>query len=123
MHGGRGGPKCQGGRVDNPVNTNTFVRLTVQCPFLYNGFLPFRFGKVRYGHGFINCLASESLVFCCVVFIRNREFERRSPSVFVKQIIRKLVSSCIFIHIDNLLLKIWKKVNSVPYVSQQRGSP
>ena len=35
MHGRRGGAKCLGGRVDNPVNTNTFVGLllTVQCPF------------------------------------------------------------------------------------------
>ena len=54
---------------------------------------------VLVGHGLINCLASE--FFCCVLFIRNREFDGRSPSVFVEQIIRDLVASCIVADIDN----------------------
>ena len=47
-----------------------------------------------------------------------------------KQIIRDLVLSCIVIekfylsiHVDNLFDRIWKLVNLVSNVSQQRGSP
>ena len=29
----------------------------------------------------------------------------------------------LFIHVENLLDEIWKLVNLVPYVSQQRGRP
>ena len=57
------------------------------------------------------------------LFIRNWEFDGRSPLVLVKQIIRDLVASCKLIHIDHLLVKICKQVNSVPWVSQQRRSP
>ena len=38
-------------------------------------------------------------VFFLVLFIRNREFDGKSPLVFVKQIIRDLVASCIVIDI------------------------
>ena len=47
-----------------------------------------------------------------------------------KQIIRDLVSPCIvneefsqFKHVENLLDEIWKLVNLVSYLRQQRGSP
>ena len=40
--------------------------------------------------------------------MRNREFDGRKSSVFVKQIIRDLVASCIVKDIDNLRVKIWK---------------
>ena len=65
-----------------------------------------------------------------VVFIRTLKIVRRCPWCFAKQIIRDLVLSCIvieefnlFIHVENLLDKIWRFVNLVTYVSQQRGSP
>ena len=42
---------------------------------------------------------------------------------FAEQIICDLVSSFIVMHTDNLLDEIWKVVNGVSYVSQQRESP
>ena len=56
-----------------------------QCPVSNKGFLPVRFGIVT---------ILSHLSFVVSVFIRNWEFEI-SPSVFVKQIICNLVSSCI----------------------------
>ena len=61
-------------------------------------------------------------VFYCILFIQNWEFERRSRSDFVKQIICNLVSSCIVMHIDDLLVNIWKWIQ-FSYVCQKRGSP
>ena len=81
------------------------------CPVSNNGFLPVRFGSVRY---MVTVLLIAWLglgVFCCVLFIRNCEFERRSPSVFDKQIIRDLVSCVVVTYITYrqlILVEIWK---------------
>ena len=65
------------------------------------------------------------------IFIRKCIWEKVSL-VFAKQIICDFVLSCIvikefnlFLHVENLhvLDEIWKLVNLVSYVSQQRGSP
>ena len=79
-----------------------------------NGFLMVRFGLVR----FINCLDSESFV---VSF--SYETEKLREVLVTKQIVSDFASSWIVIHIDNLLDEICKLVNTVSYVSQQRGSP
>ena len=52
--------------------------------------------------------------------MRNQEFDGRSPSVFVKQIIRNLVASYCYRY--RQLTRKNLEVNSVPYISQQRGS-
>ena len=67
---------------------------------------------VRYGSGWsqfyqLSCLG----VFCCVLFVRNWEFDERSPSVFIKQVLvihDLVVSWIIIIDIVNLLVTIWK---------------
>ena len=61
---------------------------------------------VLVGHGFIKCLALESLV----VSISQETGNLREEILlfFVKQIIRNSVSSCIVKHIDNLHVEIWK---------------
>ena len=84
-------------------------------------------GLFWFGHGFIN---SWPRIHCCVLFKRNWFFEQKSPWHFVEQKISDLVSSCIVIeefdlfkHVKNLLDEMWKLVNLVSYLSQQRGSP
>ena len=76
----------------------------MHCPVSNNRFLSVRFGLVWSRFYQLSGLR----IFRCVLFIRNWEFERRSPSVFVKHIICNLDLSCIAIHINNLFDKIWK---------------
>ena len=77
----------------------------MQCLVSNKGFRPIWSDLIPYGFGWLRFYQLCGLwVFCCVLFIRNQEFERRSPSVSVKQIIRDFSSSCIVISIDNLLV-------------------
>ena len=62
-----------------------------------------------------------SLLLC--LFHKKLRIWKKKLLGFAKQIICDLVSSCIVILIDNLLDQIWKLVNLVSYVNQQRGSP
>ena len=81
----------------------------------------------RFGHGFYQLFGLWSFV---VSF--SQETGNTNITVFVSfvnQIICNLVLSCIVIeqpnlsiHVENLLHKIWKLVNLVSYVSQQRES-
>ena len=79
--------------------------------------------KKWFWFGQVQCRSSQSQfyqlfgigIFCCVLFI-NWEFKRKSPLVYVKQIIHDFVSSCIVAYINNLLVKICKQVNSVSYI-------
>ena len=80
------------------------------------------FNLVWFGHGFINCLASD-LLFC--PFHKKLRILEQKSCGFAKQIIRDLVSSCFVLeqvnpslHVENLLDEIWKLVNLVSYVSQ-----
>ena len=83
----------------------------------------------------INCLASDPLL--CPFYKQLIICEKMAlffvfvfVLFFAKQIIHDLVLSCIvieefntFIHVEDFLNEIWKLVNIVSYLSQQRGSP
>ena len=59
--------------------------------------------------------------YCCVLFIKYRILERRYSSVLVNRISFDFLSSVYCCIIDNKRTIIWKFLNWVPYVSQQRG--
>ena len=75
---------------------------------------------VQYGSGWSRFYQLSGLgVFCCVLFVRNWEFDERSPSVWSNRYPR---FSCIM-YCYNSYRQLTSKnleVNSVPYVSQQR---
>ena len=92
----------------------------IHCPVSNNGFSSVWFWLVTVLFYLLFCL----WVFSWVIFIRNREFDGRIPSVFVKERIHDLVASIIFIDIDNLLGKICKiHLHSLSYIKQQRRKP
>ena len=71
-----------------------------------NGFLPVRFGSIQFG-----MVTVLSIIWCrslllCPFYEKPGIWEKKSFGV--KQIIRNLISSGIVIHIDNLLVEIWK---------------
>ena len=106
----------------------TFLTLAEVAQFQITDFS--WFGSVQYGHGSINCLASESFV---VPLKKKKKKKKKKPDnwweevlwLLSKMIIRNLVLSCTVIHMDNLskFVSMVSKLNSVSYVSQQRVSP
>ena len=94
------------------------VKSYTHCAVSNNGFLVDLFGLVK----FYQLFGLGSLLLC--PFHKKLRILRKKSLGFAKQIIRDLVSSCLLLYIiDNLLGEIWKLVNSVSFVSQQRGSP
>ena len=70
------------------------------------------------------------LKFFIISFLLETKICEKMFLVFAKQIIHDLVLSILllkslhpFIHLENLLDEIWKLVNLVSYISQERGSP
>ena len=87
------------------------------------------FGLVWSGHGFINCLASalllcpfhKELIICEKMTLVFCQTDIKNPRFRHELLLNGLI--CFKVHVENLLDEIWKLVNLVSFVSQQRGSP